>query len=268
MPIIINGTTLGSDVYMDSTKLNKINFNDTTVWEGIPAWNDSGLEYNSWSTIASWLRAGRISEKVKRGDKKTFTVGSETFTAQVVSINDGSILPEYYPANTMDFISVELYNSGYRYKSSDNNSGGFPNSELPQVLSNIYSSKIGWWSSLYPYIVKKKHLYQTGYNTAGSGSSTWKSQMTEYSSYLWLPTYFELNGASSKFAVGENSTNNIRYLKIYSKYIINTTTKYSWWTSTPNTWSDQAFNSVDTSGSLTYGRATVENCVPICFRIG
>lgn len=35
MSIIINGTTLGSDASIDSTKLNKIIFNNTTVWESI-----------------------------------------------------------------------------------------------------------------------------------------------------------------------------------------------------------------------------------------
>lgn len=225
-------------------------------------WFDT-LENESWANIADVIKSGKFAQVASIGDTKTFKINNKTYTAEVVAINDGTgNASQWYPANTVDFICKELYETTYRYNSSNTNSGGFPNSEIKNTLNNTIYPLLP--TDLKDVIIEKSHSYQ-----AGSYSSSWSSSMTTLATKLWLPTYYEIAGTTGTYAAGETSSNNKAYtLASKAKALNGGTSAASWWLGSPRTYYSNTFWIVYTDGYLYYSGASITYGVPVCFRIG
>ena len=224
-------------------------------------WFDT-LENESWANIADVIQMGKFGDVSHIGDTKTFKINNKTYTAEVVSINDGTgDAAQWYPDKTVDFICKELYETTYRYNSSNTNSGGFPSSEVKNTLNNtIYPL---FPTDLKNVIIDKSHSYQSG-----SYSSSWSSQMTTLATKLWLPTHYEIAGSTDTYAPGETSSNNKAYTLASKIKSLNGGSANTWWLGSPYSYYAADFWLVYTSGGFTHANASSAYGLPLCFRIG
>ena len=220
------------------------------------------FETATWQQVQEFIQAGNFSQLASIGDTKTFVINNKTYTAEVVAINDGTgDAAQWYPANTVDFITKELYETTYRYNATNTNTGGFPSSEVKTTLNSTIYPLLP--TDLKDVITEKSHSYQ-----AGSYSSSWSSSMVTSSDKLWLPTYYEIAGATNQYASGETSSNNKAYtLASKIKNIVGGSANY-WWLGSPRSNNSIGFWSVGTDGTFSTGNASHAYGVPVCFRIG
>ena len=220
------------------------------------------FETATWQQVQEFIQAGNFSQLASIGDTKTFVINNKTYTAEVVAINDGTgDAAQWYPANTVDFITKELYETTYRYNATNTNTGGFPSSEVKTTLNSTIYPLLP--TDLKDVITEKSHSYQ-----AGSYSSSWSSSMVTSSDKLWLPTYYEIAGATNQYASGETSSNNKAYtLASKIKNIVGGSAG-SWWLGSPRSNNGTAFWGVNTDGTFGTNAASYTHGVPVCFRIG
>lgn len=223
----------------------------------------ANLDDAPWSLIQQLIASGDFGTYYAIGDTKTFVINNKTYTAEVVAINDGTgDAAQWYPANTVDFICKELYETAYRYNATNTNAGGFPSSEVKITLNNTIYPLLP--TDLKDVITEKSHSYQ-----AGSYSSSWSSSMVTSSDKLWLPTYYEIAGATNQYAPGETSLNNKAYTLASKIKIRNGQTSAStWWLGSPYSDYSYYFWLVSSGGSFGNNDASITYGVPVCFRIG
>ena len=222
----------------------------------------SSLNEVSWADIQSLILDGKFADYFNVGATKEFTVGGKTYTAEVVSINDGTgEAGQWYPEKTVDFITKELYETTYRYNATNTNTGGFPSSEVKTTLNSTIYPLLP--SDLKSVITAKSHSYQ-----AGSYSSSWSSSMVTSSDNLWLPTYYEIAGGGGQYVAGESVSNNKPYtLASKIKNIVGGSANY-WWLGSPYSDYSNTFWYVYASGSFYDNGASAAYGLPLCFRIG
>ena len=222
----------------------------------------SSLNEVSWADIQSLILDGKFADYFNVGATKEFTVGGKTYTAEVVSINDGTgEAGQWYPEKTVDFITKELYETTYRYNATNTNTGGFPSSEVKTTLNSTIYPLLP--SDLKSVITAKSHSYQ-----AGSYSSSWSSSMVTSSDNLWLPTYYEIAGGGGQYVAGESVSNNKPYtLASKIKNIVGGSAHY-WWLGSPYSYTSSFFWNVNTSGGFANDSAPTTRGLPLCFRIG
>lgn len=218
----------------------------------------TSLESASWSKIKSTIQDGTFSMYAHVGDTKTFEMNGKTYHAEVVAINDGTgDAASWYPDRTVDFICTELYETAYQYNSSATNTGGFPSSALHGTLINTLYPLLP--SDLKDVIIEKSHSYIT--STGGA--------MATDSTKLWLPTHYEIAGATDQYAPGETASNNKAYtLASKIKNLNGQSSASGWWLGSLNSSSATRFWRVGTNGNLGNGAANYTYGVPVCFRIG
>ena len=247
--------TLSNGINSESVLLNIGDFQEIDM--------STTLESATWGQIQQVIQAGTFGQIFALGDTKSFQVNNKTYTAEVVAINDGTgSAGSWYPNKTVDFICKELYETTYRYNSSNNNSGGFPSSEIKNTLNNTIYPLLP--TDLKNVIIDKSHSYQSG-----SYSSSWSSQMTTIATKLWLPTVYEIGGTTQTYAPGETSSNNKAYtLASKIKNLNGASSATSWWLGSPHSGNGATFWSVGTDGYLGNLGASSTRGVPVCFRIG
>lgn len=218
----------------------------------------TSLESASWSKIKSTIQDGTFSMYAHVGDTKTFEMNGKTYHAEVVSINDGTgDAASWYPDRTVDFICTELYETTYQYNSTNDNTGGFPSSALRGTLINTLYPLLP--SDLKDVIVAKSHSYIT--STGGA--------MGTDSTKLWLPTHYEIAGATDQYAPGETASNNKAYtLASKIKNLNGQSSAYYWWLGSLYSGSATYFWLVTITGNLSGYNANYTYGVPVCFRIG
>lgn len=223
----------------------------------------ASLEDATWAQIQTAVQNGTLSQFASVGDTKSFVINNKTYHAEVVAINDGTgSAGSWYPDKTVDFITKELYTTKYRYNATNNNSGGFPSSEIKTTLNSTIYPLLP--SDLKSVITAKSHSYQ-----AGSYSSSWSSSMVTSSDNLWLPTYYEIAGGSAQFAEGENVNNNKPYILDSKIKMVNGESSASrWWLGSPYSINSGNFWAVTTGGGFGNDSVPTANGVPLCFRIG
>lgn len=255
MSIKVNGTDIGSSIKLNNTDLSEIIFNGVSVWKSIPA----SLEDATWAEIKTAIQNGTFSQFASVGDRKSFVINNKTYHAEVVAINDGTgSAGSWYPNKTVDFICKELYETQYKYNSTATNAGGFPSSALRSTLVNTIYPLLP--SALKDVIVAKSHSYIT--STGGS--------MGTDSTKLWLPTRYEISGATATYAPGETASNNKKYtLASLIKTRNGQSSAEIWWLGSLGSLGSNGFWTVSASGGLndTYS-ATYKYGVPLGFRIG
>lgn len=221
----------------------------------------ASLEDATWAQIQAAAQNGTLSQFASVGDTKSITFGGYTYHMQLASINTGSgQAGTYYPANTADFISVELLPDGHCINTQSTNAGGWNNCEMRTYLnSTIYNSLP---SDLKNIIIEKTHL-----RTQGNQSST----MVSASDKLWLPSYYEvLRGDGS---ISESAFDNIRYSIFTSsdnriKKKVNGSTSEDWWISSPYQSNSTAFYEVSSNSFGAFGGTHNLLGVVIGLRIG
>lgn len=219
----------------------------------------ANLDDASWALIQQFVSDGTFGNYYSVGDTKSFVINNKTYHAEVVAINDGiGSAGQWYPANTVDFICTELYETGYPYNSTSTNAGGFPSSALRSTLVNTIYPLLP--SDLKDVIIAKSHSYIT--STGGA--------MGTDSTKLWLPTQYEISGATATYAPGETSSNNKKYtLASLIKTRNGQTSADYWWLGSLSSYYSYNFWYVNTSGGLASGNsATNTYGVPLGFRIG
>ena len=220
------------------------------------------FETATWQQVQEFIQAGNFSQLASIGDTKTFVINNKTYTAEVVAINDGTgDAAQWYPANTVDFITKELYETTYRYNATNTNTGGFPSSEVKTTLNSTIYPLLP--TDLKDVITEKSHSYQ-----AGSYSSSWSSSMVTSSDKLWLPTYYEIAGATNQYASGETSSNNKAYTLASKIKNIVGGSAYLWWLGSPYSTISSSFWLVSADGNFGANYASTAYGVPVCFRIG
>ena len=258
MSLKINGTTIET-AKLNGTTLDKIIINGTEVYTSLPTWDSRGLNYNSWDTIQKYIKAGKFSTVASVGQTKSFTINNKTYNAEVVAINDGSgSAGSWYPNKTVDFICKELYETSYQYNSTATNAGGFPSSALRSTLVNTIYPLLP--TDLKDVIIAKSHSY----NISTSGA------MGTDATKLWLPTQYEISGATATYAPGETASNNKKYTLASLIKTRNGQSSADYWRlGSLSSVNSHYFWLVDASGGLNiYGSATSSYGVPLGFRIG
>ena len=252
----------GLDEYTVSNGISNVNVS-VNYGEMVKVQLYSSLDEVSWADIQTLIQENKFADYFSVGATKTFIVNGKTYTAEVVSINDGTgAASQWYPEKTVDFIAKELYETKYRYNATNNNSGGFPSSEIKTTLNSTIYPLLP--SDLKSVITAKSHSYQ-----AGSYSSSWSSSMVTSSDNLWLPTYYEIAGGSAQYVEGENVNNNKPYiLDSKIKMVNGESSASSWWLGSPSSSNSDDFWFVSTGGGFGYGYASATLGVPLCFRIG
>ena len=252
----------GLDEYTVSNGISNVNVS-VNYGEMVKVQLYSSLDEVSWADIQTLIQENKFADYFSVGATKTFIVNGKTYTAEVVSINDGTgAASQWYPEKTVDFIAKELYETKYRYNATNNNSGGFPSSEIKTTLNSTIYPLLP--SDLKSVITAKSHSYQ-----AGSYSSSWSSSMVTSSDNLWLPTYYEIAGGSAQYVEGENVNNNKPYiLDSKIKMVNGESSASSWWLGSPSSSNSDYFWFVSTGGGFGYGYASATLGVPLCFRIG
>ena len=252
----------GLDEYTVSNGISNVNVS-VNYGEMVKVQLYSSLDEVSWADIQTLIQENKFADYFSVGATKTFIVNGKTYTAEVVSINDGTgAASQWYPEKTVDFIAKELYETKYRYNATNNNSGGFPSSEIKTTLNSTIYPLLP--SDLKSVITAKSHSYQ-----AGSYSSSWSSSMVTSSDNLWLPTYYEIAGGSAQYVEGENVNNNKPYILDSKIKMVNGESSASfWWLGSPHSHSSNAFWSVYTGGGFGTLGASGTFGVPLCFRIG
>lgn len=252
----------GLDEYTVSNGISNVNVS-VNYGEMVKVQLYSSLDEVSWADIQTLIQENKFADYFSVGATKTFIVNGKTYTAEVVSINDGTgAASQWYPEKTVDFIAKELYETKYRYNATNNNSGGFPSSEIKTTLNSTIYPLLP--SDLKSVITAKSHSYQ-----AGSYSSSWSSSMVTSSDNLWLPTYYEIAGGSAQYVEGENVNNNKPYLLDSKIKMVNgESSASSWWLGSPHSNISGNFWGVTAGGGFNYYSASNAHGVPLCFRIG
>lgn len=253
----------GLDEYTVSNGISNVNVS-VNYGEMVKVQLYSSLDEVSWADIQTLIQENKFADYFNVGATKTFIIGGKTYTAEVVSINDGTgAASQWYPEKTVDFIAKELYETKYRYNATNNNSGGFPSSEIKTTLNSTIYPLLP--SDLKSVITAKSHSYQ-----AGSYSSSWSSSMVTSSDNLWLPTYYEIAGGSAQYVEGENVNNNKPYILDSKIKMVNGESSAStWWLGSPYSNYSTGFWLVYTGGGFTgNSNASSTYGVPLCFRIG
>ena len=252
----------GLDEYTVSNGISNINVS-VNYGEMVKVQLYSSLDEVSWADIQTLIQENKFADYFSVGATKTFIINGKTYTAEVVSINDGTgAASQWYPEKTVDFIAKELYETKYRYNATNNNSGGFPSSEIKTTLNSTIYPLLP--SDLKSVITAKSHSYQ-----AGSYSSSWSSSMVTSSDSLWLPTYYEIAGGSAQYVEGENVNNNKPYILDSKIKMVNGESSASvWWLGSPYSNNSNGFWGVTTSGGFYDYIASNTFGVPLCFRIG
>lgn len=141
MALYINTTKVGSTAYMGSTKLNKIKFNGTDVWTGLPPYYNE-LKNGTVLTQAQWLEflnGGGVSAIINNNDQNSFI-------GKIVKINNSQastynkwILADFNHDNTSN--TVDLINQAYVYRTKYNNNAGivsYSDSLVRTYLNDTY----------------------------------------------------------------------------------------------------------------------------------
>lgn len=229
----------------------------------LPAWDSRGLQYNSWATIQAYIAAGEFANVAAVGDTKTITLTTnEQLTLKVASINDGTgSAGTYYPANTVDFISVELMADSHRMNATNTNVGGWNSSEMRTYLNNTVYPTLP--SDLKNIVINKTHM-----RTQGNQSTT----LVSADDKLWLPTEWEVFGAAT---YGSEASNYNKHYSIFPD--TNSRIKYkkaapstavAWWLSSPRTSNATTFCSVTSNGGDASSYASDSIGVALGLRIG
>ena len=219
----------------------------------------SNLDDASWEFIQQLISDGTFGNYYSVGDTKSFVINNKTYHAEVVAINDGTgSAGSWYPNKTVDFICKELYETQYQYNSTATNAGGFPSSALRSTLVNTIYPLLP--TDLKDVIIAKSHSYIT--STGGA--------MGTDSTKLWLPTQYEISGATATYAPGETASNNKKYtLSSLIKTRNGQSSADYWWLGSLCSYYSHTFWFVNTSGGLYAGdNATGTLGVPLGFRIG
>ena len=218
----------------------------------------------SWDLIQELAFAGTLGDYYNEGDTKEITIGANTITMQLASINDGTgTAGQYYPNGTADFVSVELLPDLHVMNSTATNVGGWNGSQMRTYLNETVYPTLP--NDLKSVIVEKTHM-----RTAGNQSTS----LVSASDKLWLPTFAECFGAVTQASYGEDSVHNKQY-SIFTNNSsrikkINDSVRV-WWLSTPRIDDNTLFAGVGTDGSAasyTNTPANRQNGVALCFRIG
>ena len=200
---------------MASTRVYKVTGFDKVIFNGVELNQiPLTLEECRWDQIQALTQNGLIGEYYSVGDKKSIKLSTgETMDMMLVSINDGTgTYSEYYPANTIDFVSCNATSNNKNFcnwSDYDNTDyTGWAYSNVKEKLNNDIINTIP--AEIRDCIKPKRHIYPIVYRSDGR---------TVYSigeDKLWLPTITEINGVASDH---ESEYNNKFYSTLKSEYL-------------------------------------------------
>lgn len=258
------GTTLDEEkTYTISVSYGSLSASFDVVCQNLPTWDSRGLNYNSWETIQAYARAGKLGNVVSEGDTKEITIGANTITMQLASINDGTgTAGQYYPNGTADFVSVELLPDLHVMNSRFTTVGGWNDCEMRTYLNETVYPTLP--SDLKSVIVEKTHM-----RTAGNQSTS----LVSASDKLWLPTDWEIFGDynsgraedadhNNHYTIFPDNASRIKYRKAAP------TSASRWWLSSPYINDTTYFTVVNSNGSRGDSSVPTSNGVVLCFRVG
>lgn len=255
------GTVLDEEkTYTISVSYCSLSASFDIVCQNLPAWDERGLNYNSWETIQTYIKEGLFSTVASVGQTKSFIAGGKTYNAEVVAINDGTgSAGSWYPNKTVDFITKELYPTKYKFYNSGVTNVCFADSDVKSVLNDTIYPLLP--SDLKDVIMAKNHKY-----------NAYSNATKESTDNLWLPTGYEIYAGEGQASYRKQEINtaiNKQYtLSNKSKADYNTI-RY-WWLGTvvDNNDRSQAFAVDNMNGEIVFISCTNTSGVPICFRVG
>lgn len=181
-----NGTGIDVSAYAS------VNVNVSGGGGGLPTWDERGLSYNSWETIATYIRANELWKVAKIGEVKdnfrlvhinsdlsTRTLGKPN-KATISNAKFGVELP-LNPIGTADFLCIneisDVTGSTHKMASEDN-------PILNNLNSTIYDALP---SDLKAVIIPRTQYVVNNYNTS---LKTAEYTITEHN--VWIPTSGDL----------------------------------------------------------------------------
>lgn len=162
---------------------------------------------DSWQTIASVAKSGTASTYYNIGDTKTVNLsGIGTMDFEIADFNH-----DYLSGSTsaqtagITLITKNLLYTTYRMNTSNTNVGGFPASNLYQILSTTIFNALP---------AELQNVVKTIYKWYGTGNGTSNGQW--FGSKIWIPLEYELFGSSSYAPTTEQSPGNARKYPIFT----------------------------------------------------
>lgn len=252
---------------------------------------------NAWAWITARIKASNFNG-IHVCDYIPFTTtNGVTMQAQVAGINTYKNYSDTPVSNHIDFITREIwptlkpanpvnYNNGTSEQASpwrasdlyywlNSLSGSVPNGTAlnPEMKEVDYTSDGVYYylpAALKAVIVEKRFLLETRYSASGlltdSGGWVWGN-----AGKLWLPTEFEINGASVWGGSGYPSGGSVQY-PIFAcsmnKLKYRNGSRCGWWTSTPRSGYSSSWCNVTFDGAAGTATASLAGIgAPVCFRI-
>ena len=223
----------------------------------------SGIPQNftidSWDTIATVAELGVASNYYNIGDVKTIGLnGIGDMTLQIADFNH-----DYLSASTtsktagITLITKNLLYQVYKINNGTTNVGGFPDSQLYDVLSTTIYNALP---------ADLRNVVKAIYKWYGTGNDTSNGQW--FGSKIWIPLEYEVFGSSTYAPTQEQSTGNARKYPIFTddasriKKMNNGNSSTTWWwLGSPNRNSDFAFVDVRNNGMVGSNGSTGESGV-------
>ncbi|MGN0807144.1 MAG: DUF6273 domain-containing protein, partial [Candidatus Coproplasma sp.] len=207
---------------------------------------DHVLENNDWETISKVARAGKAAQFWSIGDKKTITLGSKTFHAQIIGFEHDNVTDAatYGKAKAgITFQLEELYsnnagNKTFSMNSSATSVGGWASSAMrTSTMATIKNSLPAELKSVVQAVNKV--------SCVGNNSSN----VETVSDVCFLLSEIEIRGSRSYSAPGEGSQY-AYYAAGNSKIKYSGTTATGWWTRSARSDDDTLFIYVKYNGAF------------------
>jgi hypothetical protein len=227
---------------------------DTThTIEGVLPLADTTLANNSWETISQVAKAGLASTLWKIGDLKTFTIGSDTFTAQIVDFDAYNVADSASYGRAKAGITFHLTESlaaSQAMNTATTVAGGWGSSTLRSYCAGDLFNSIE--SELQNAIASVLVPYAAGKTTT----------ISTIADTLFIPSEYEIFGAVTDgyaaegahfdyYAAGNDKT----------KAVKGATGKYNYWTRTVYEGSGTLFITVSASGTVSGASPANKNYV-------
>ena len=223
-----------------------------------------GFALSSYSPaeIAAIADTGNAADYFEIGDTIDIVLnGIGTMRMEIADFNH-----DYLSGSTsaskagITFITKDLLYQEYQMNSAETNVGGFPDSELYDMLSStIWNAIPAEW----------RNVIKTVYKWYGTGNATNNGKW--FGSKIWVPLEYEMLGITYTAPATEHSTGNARKYPIFTnnnsriKKMNNGAGSANWyWTASPGAGSAKTFCDVYIDGNGN-GRDSARNNYGVCF---
>lgn len=203
---------------------------------------DTVLANNSWETISALAKAGRASSFWKIGDTKTFKIGAETYTAQIVAFDQYDVADSasYGRAKAgITFQLTELLTDSQVMNAATTVGGGWGESTLRTYCNGSLLTSFD--STLQSVITPVLTPYTAGKTTTVSTVEDKIFAPSEYEIFGVVDDGYAAEGSRFAYYASGNSP---------AKTVHGFTSKYNYWTRSVYKGNGTLFITISSGGTL------------------